>query len=163
MRCYRLFFPALISTSLGSADAEVRYRAHSIPEATGFPGYYGGYALNDAGMIAGEAWMGPQLSGPFAFVSMRAEAGQTQPIGSLPTCDPQFAWVSAINNQDHVVGYDQGTNCEAMAFLWTAESGMQPLGDLPGGMARSDARGVNVFDQVVGWSQSANGQEAFFG
>ena len=47
------------------------------------------------------------------------------------------------------------------AFLWTPETGMVGLGDLPGGDFFSKGHGINDFDQVVGMSVSDSGQEAF--
>jgi probable HAF family extracellular repeat protein len=47
------------------------------------------------------------------------------------------------------------------AFLWTPETGMVGLGDLPGNDFFSKGHGINDLDQVVGMSVSDSGQEAF--
>lgn len=156
---YQISLAALLLCS--AAPAELRYRMRLIPDAAGIPGYYFGVSLSNDGMIAGGAWVGNPPSGPMAFISWRAEPGQTQSIGSLPTCNPLYAVAEHINSNGHVVGWDQGANCDYAAFLWTPTGGMIALGDLPGGSTRSDALGINALDQVVGWSASADGDEAF--
>jgi probable HAF family extracellular repeat protein len=69
----------------------------------------------------------------------------------------------AMNGLGSVVGYDRGFGCMTEAFLWTSETGMVGLGDLPGDPFSSAALGINDSDQVVGSSMiSPTVAEAFF-
>jgi probable HAF family extracellular repeat protein len=60
-----------------------------------------------------------------------------------------------------VVGYS-GSALGVEAFRWSAEEGMEGLGDLPGGTFSSEALSVSADGQVVvGYANSEQGQEAF--
>ena len=61
-----------------------------------------------------------------------------------------------------VVGYRAIINWGGMAFRWTAAGGVQDLGDLPGGLNRSQANAVSADGSVVvGESHTDSGWEAF--
>jgi probable HAF family extracellular repeat protein len=65
-----------------------------------------------------------------------------------------------INQRGDVVGFAGATNDPdgnfLQAFIWTRESGIQPLGFLPGDV-HSEAYGINERRQVVGLSCDADG------
>ena len=57
-----------------------------------------------------------------------------------------------------MVGYSRGP-AGTRAFVWTAQSGMQSLGALPGGRY-SHAVGINETGEIVGVSASSQGTRA---
>ena len=73
-------------------------------------------------------------------------------LGTLGGTD---SWATGINDTGEVVGYSRTTgNSDIHATLWngTTSVDLAPLG------ARSEAFGINLSEQVVGYSTSANGQ-----
>jgi len=70
-------------------------------------------------------------------------------------------WVfpAGVNNLDQVTGGYVYNYPYRHAFFWTSEKGLQDLGTLGGN--ESYAHGVNDAGQVVGWSDTRNGYEAF--
>lgn len=58
-------------------------------------------------------------------------------------------------------GWVAGNAGARRAFIWSQDSGMQLLGDLPGGVVSSTAMGVNDAGQVVGVSAAGTGNHAF--
>ena len=119
-----------------------------------------GRAINELGHVVG--WS-VSPSGNEAFL-WSPESGMIG-LGDLP--GGAFASrANGINDFDQVVGQgaiDTSVNPPRgpmEAFLWTAETGMVGLGDLPGGQYISTAIDINNAGQVVGVSSSA---EAYFG
>lgn len=61
----------------------------------------------------------------------------------------------AINDSDEVVGsFDDPTDNQIHAFLWTQANGLKDLGVLPGGW--SEAMGINKSGDVVGFARDGN-------
>lgn len=103
-------------------------------------------AINDRGEIVG-------YSGEHAFLW---ESGVMAGLGTLyPSCSAGGgSRAMDINARGQVVGYSW-CDSRSHAFLW--EDGvMMDLGTLGG--ERSAAHGINNRGQVVGWSQTADGQ-----
>ena len=65
-----------------------------------------------------------------------------------------------INNAGQVAGAWESTRGYPVAALWDAAHGVRELGVLPGGIF-SAAYGLNDVGQVVGWSESFDGNHAF--
>lgn len=63
----------------------------------------------------------------------------------------------SVSNSGWVAGNAGAKN----AFIWSEHTGMQLIGDLPGGPVSSNAKGVNSSGQVVGYSATATGNHAF--
>ena len=74
-----------------------------------------------------------------------------------------FALANAVSwDGTVIVGTSDSTNGNQEAFIWTLDTGMVGLGDLPDGLFRSGANGVSAAGSVVvGQGSTANGQEAF--
>jgi probable HAF family extracellular repeat protein len=80
-------------------------------------------------------------------------AAQTYTVTDLGTIGGHLSNATAINDAGQVVGSSYITTQNGLdhAFLWTASTGMQDLGTLPGGN-NSSAFGINNLEQVVGCS-----------
>jgi len=102
--------------------------------------------INDAGVVVGGN------SHAFSFAN-----GAYRDLGVLQA----GGWSSAsgINQNGAVVG-DAGVGSGFRGFIWTAGTGMQPIGDLGGGT--SHATGINNSGAVVGSASLANGYEHAF-
>ncbi len=80
--------------------------------------------------------------------------------GTLPQHEESTAYGVSADGRV-IVGLSSSTQGK-LAFRWTAEQGMQSLGDLPGGREDSSGRAVNRDGTVVvGNSSSSRGTEAF--
>ena len=73
----------------------------------------------------------------------------------MPGHDASIA--SGINNLGQVVGdsrlFSEG-GAGARAYIWSSSTGMQYLGDLPGGQELSVASAINDSGQVAGYSDA---------
>ena len=64
--------------------------------------------------------------------------------------------VTAINDSGTVVGTKAN-----QAFSWSTTTGIQYIGSFAGGSSVSSAQGINNLGQIVGYSNTANGDHAF--
>jgi probable HAF family extracellular repeat protein len=110
-------------------------------------------AINNAGQAVG--FIGNYAARAFIW-------SEPDGIRILESLQPEYGWggdtlALDINDAGQVIGYS-GFN----AFLWTATSGMQDLGDLAGVITTKDqARSINAHGQVVGWSDNSAGYQGF--
>jgi probable HAF family extracellular repeat protein len=113
--------------------------------------YSSGFAINDAGEVAGASNIGNAIV-PFIWTLI----GGLQRIPLLPgdNCGQGFG----INKYGHVAGYSSGPY-GSRAFLWTRSTGARNLGSLPGG-SHSRACAVNDSGEVVGTSAGPGGERA---
>jgi len=75
--------------------------------------------------------------------------------------DSPYLGYSISADGSTVVGYSHTQGSEE-ALRWTEATGLQTLGDLPGGLLESQALGVSGDGQVVvGYASAAGGREAF--
>ena len=83
-------------------------------------------------------------------------------LGHLTRFRPQGSYATSVSSDGSVVvGAGRSNPIYQEAFLWSQESGLKKLGDLPGGSASSFARGVSGDGSiVVGSSSSGEGGEA---
>ncbi|MBS0430833.1 MAG: hypothetical protein JSS21_00285 [Proteobacteria bacterium] len=126
-----------------SLTAVAPYTARALPiPAKAFSGQSS--AINAGGVSAG--WY-QTLKGSFA-VSWDAQGHMTQ-LGTLPGLASSLA--NGINDSGAIVGFAfSNDHLTTRAFVWRADSGMQPLADL-GGDA-SLAQSINTAGTVVGWA-----------
>lgn len=128
------------------------------PYATGEPcGYGAALGVSADGSVAA-GWSAPQSNGnsPQAF---RSIGGQTVGLGYLPGGGtgttppwPTGSVGTAISADGQaIVGWSDFTNSgnDYQAFRWTQATGMQGLGDLPGGSISSRAFAVSADGSVV--------------
>lgn len=120
-------------------------------------------AINDAGQVSGASGTcAPYQPGPGVYLvehhaMLWDSDGTPHDLGNL---GGSGSWAGnhacALNNQGQVVGHSEVSNAPFApfhAFLWTAATGMQDLGALPG-QHMSLALGINNQSQVVGTSIS---------
>jgi probable HAF family extracellular repeat protein len=100
--------------------------------------------INNSGDIVGTSF-GFYFPVPFHAVLWK-HGGQIQEIGSLAGTN---SYANAINDSGTIVGYSTLADGANDAFLWTSASGMQDLGDLPGGTF-SSAYAIDASGEVVG-------------
>ena len=119
-------------------------------------------AINDVGDVVGiSGACGIAIGGVSAAHAVIWKNGVPTNIGDLGG----HSWntPTAINNRGVVVGFSlpagQDGTRNFQAFLWTSESGIQPLG-MPAGDIRSEALGINDKGQVVGLSRAPSGLRA---
>jgi probable HAF family extracellular repeat protein len=131
---------------------------HELPL---FPGDTSGAAtaINDNGQIVGISGICDQAVGRHtAKHAVLWENGGVNDLGNLGAL--WWNTPTAINQQGDIVGFAGAPNDPdgnfLQAFIWTAESGMRPLGFLPGDV-HSEAYGINERQQVVGLSCDADG------
>lgn len=110
------------------------------------------FAINENGQMAGFEWMTTPYDKTAQIACLWSPDGTPFPLPTLRENDPEaVATGHAINNLGHVAGTGNSDN-GIEAFLWTPETGIVLLGDLPIGGFHSEARGMNDLGQVVGHS-----------
>ena len=145
----------LLLTSL-SAQAVLPYRITDLGHLPDGGGFSQAFGINSAGQVVGFSGDPPT---PEAF-QWTAGAGM-RGLGVLPLDPPdlsagQGGIARATNDAGRVVGESlvnvgPGPTSFSRAFLWSADKGMQDLGDLPG-KNDSRAHAINNAGQVVGSS-----------
>ncbi|MDZ4781759.1 MAG: hypothetical protein SGJ19_16015 [Planctomycetia bacterium] len=95
-------------------------------------------------------------------VVLPARAASFQGLGA-PTGDSASYAYGVSSNGSVVVGYSEAAPTSFQAFRWSADQGIEGLGDLPGGFLRqSRAHAVSANGAViVGHGSSDMGNEAF--
>jgi probable HAF family extracellular repeat protein len=127
-----------------AAIAQTRYQITRIPVASGANSVALG--LNDKGEVVGYSFQGDDYQ---AFLFSYADKSMTE-IGSL---GGKLNAACAINSAGQVTGYSQDANGNLLAFLFSRNAPIAPLGTLEGG-STSEAFGINNRGAVVGDSQS---------
>jgi probable HAF family extracellular repeat protein len=116
--------------------------------------------INEQGQIVGISGICDQAVGrnTARHAVLWDKKGNIIDLGDLGA--PYWNTPTNINQRGDVVGFAGAPNDPdgnfLQAFIWTAESGMQPLGFLPGDV-HSEAYGINERRQVVGLSCDADG------
>jgi len=113
--------------------------------------YAQAWSINDFGFVTGNSHVGNKVGATHAFI-WQADKG----MSDLGTLGGDFSYGTFINANNHVVGYStiKGDSDRIHAFLYDGKE-MLDLGSLGGASMESDrsfAMGVNVHDQVVGYS-----------
>ena len=118
-------------------------------------------AINEQGQIVGISGTCDQAVGRYTakHALLWDKNGNVTDLGNLGA--QLWNTPTNINQGGDVVGFAATSNSDVdgdflEAFIWTPESGMQPLGFLPGDV-HSEAYGINEKRQVVGLSCDANG------
>lgn len=155
------------SVVVGSGDSDVAFRWTADKgkiDLGGIPGSSISSSFAHAVSADGSVIVGESAGTAFYWTSSGGMIGLGNVAGGDFTST--YAWdVSADGSV--VVGYgylppNAPLFTPKEAFRWTPEEGMVGLGDLPGGIFNSDARGVSADGTViVGESNSATGSEAF--
>jgi probable HAF family extracellular repeat protein len=116
-------------------------------------------AINEQGQAVGISGICDQAVGRHtAKHALLWNNGKVVDLGNLGA--PWWNTPTNINQRGDVVGFAGAPNDPdgnfLQAFIWTPESGMKPLGFLPGDV-HSEAYGINEKRQVVGLSCDADG------
>jgi len=116
-------------------------------------------AINEQGQAVGISGICNQAVGRHtAKHALLWDKGKIIDLGNLGA--PYWNTPTNINQRGDVVGFAGAPNDPdanfLQAFIWTPESGMKPLGFLPGDV-HSEAYGINEKRQVVGLSCDADG------
>jgi probable HAF family extracellular repeat protein len=116
-------------------------------------------AINEQGQAVGISGICDQAVGRHtAKHALLWDKGKIIDLGNLGA--PYWNTPTNINQRGDVVGFAGAPNDPdanfLQAFIWTPESGMKPLGFLPGDV-HSEAYGINEKRQVVGLSCDADG------
>ncbi len=147
-----LFASLLVGSGLGTfaagagatADGSYTVQALTIPR-NAFSGQAS--AINDAGVSAG--WY--QTTTKSVAVSWSADNQLTE-LGTLPGFSSALA--NGINQAGTIVGFAFGGNfVVSQAFIWRADTGMQPLRGLGGDASLAQA--INADGVAVGWAYDA--------
>jgi probable HAF family extracellular repeat protein len=119
-------------------------------------------AINDKGQVVGISGnCGVAVGGVSAKHAVLWENGVPTNLGDLGG----HSWntPTAINNQGVVIGFslplDQDGTLNYRAFVWTRESGVRKLDEMPGTI-RSIAYGLNEDGQIVGVARTGVGRRA---
>jgi probable HAF family extracellular repeat protein len=119
-------------------------------------------AINDKGQVVGISGdCGVAVGGVSAKHAVLWENGVPTNLGDLGG----HSWntPTAINNEGVVVGFslplDQDGTLNYRAFVWTRESGVRKLDEMPGTI-RSIAYGLNEDGQIVGVARTGVGRRA---
>lgn len=132
---------------------------YTITNLGDLPGGYNTYALglNATGQVVG--YSGTD-KGASAFLwsksSGMADLSQGKDYSEANGINDDGAVVGVIDADYDDVGYN------VYAYLWTESGGMVDLGELPGGSKNAVAWGINNHRQVVGFAQSATGDDRAF-
>jgi probable HAF family extracellular repeat protein len=113
--------------------------------------YAQAWSLNDFGVVTGNSQLGNKIGATHAFLWQTNKG-----MSDLGTLGGDFSYGTFINANNHVVGYStlKEDNDRIHAFLRDGTE-MIDLGSLGGASMESDrsfALGINVHDQVVGYS-----------
>lgn len=142
----KLHFNALLLTSLfqlSSLEAAV-YELVPIPTSTTATGVSNnGWVVGNAGAKKAYIW---------------SQAGGIQLIGDLPG-GAVSSTAKSVNTAGQVVG-ESATGTGNHAFIWTAGTGMQDIGVLPGSTS-SYATGINELGHVAITSNNGSGYSVF--
>ena len=137
------------------------YTVTDLGHLAGFVGNSEARAINNYGQVVGRS------AGAFLWTPTTplGTTGSMVHIGDIPGgASDSFAF--AINDYGQVVGEGQAPTGQH-GFLWTPDSpnttsgSIIDLGDLPGGVDRSHAYGINALGQVVGEGEASTGARAF--
>lgn len=107
------------------------------------------YALNNAGVVVGEATNADGQARAFVWT-------KAQGLQSLGTLGGAHSRARSVNNKDIVVGQANDPQNFSHAMKWTATGGMESLGHLLGGWF-SEALRINDNNQVVGAANVGSG------
>jgi hypothetical protein len=135
-------------------DAEIRYRNTILRVSSGEIAQRFSIDINDAGEVCGNE---PDAQ---AFLWNLSDSTRTQ-LGSLPGCSPLTSTAAAINELGHIVGTDSNQNCEGEAWLWTTQTGMLGIGDLPGGIFQSRSVAINNNNCILAMGNADGPPEPF--
>ena len=105
-----------------------------------------GYAVNDSGMIVGDARFSYRLHG-----FSRTPAGVVKDLGDLPG-GKDYSTATDVNNSGQIVGYSE-SNVGIRAVLWDADGSMHDLGNFPSNPRQINAYHadrINNLGQVIG-------------
>ncbi len=117
-----------------------------------------GRDINDVGNVVGLSIEAGSFGNGFYWKPATGMTG----IGFLPGAPQKTSIALGLNNLNQVVGGSRSASQESFeAYLWDERNGMTGLGDLPGGRGESYATGINDRADVVGWSDTDLGSEAF--
>lgn len=121
--------------------------------------YAQAFAINDAGYVTGtsqiNAWTKDEASHAFIYQPLSDKEKMWEPMQDLGTLGGAFSYGTAINANNHVVGYSTLYNLSGVvhAFLYSGEKTLMDLGTLEkDGFDHSAALAINNADQVVGIS-----------
>ncbi len=75
----------------------------------------------------------------------------------------QISEATAINDAGQVTGFSHisRANSETHAFVWSSDTGLVDIGDLPGGLVGGRANDINASGVVVGDGQAVTGFRGF--
>jgi probable HAF family extracellular repeat protein len=143
--CAHLAAMLLVSCLLASGGtAQTRYQIIHLPTADGYNS--AAFGLNDSGNVIGYSYQDTIAIGFFYNYS----ADSMNDLGSF---GGQATVATAVDNDNQVVGYSADNNGLRVAFLYTADKGLTPLGTLPGG-SNSEAFSINSSAEGVGDSET---------
>ncbi|MGA7127769.1 MAG: hypothetical protein WBZ19_15775 [Chthoniobacterales bacterium] len=135
----------LVSCLLASSGtAQTRYRIIHLPTADGYNS--AAFGLNDSGNVIGYSYQDTIAIG---FLYNYADDS----MNDLGSFGGQATVATAVDNDNRVIGYSAGNNGQRIAFLYTAEAGLTPLGTLPGG-SNSEAFSINSSAEGAGDSET---------
>lgn len=112
--------------------------------------------INDLGQVVGYAST-PCTPGCGTHAFLWTKEGGREDLGVVPDLVATYGF--GINDFRQVTGYATTAGGVGFPFLWTANAGMQNLGNLPGGSGTTawDTNGINDLGQVVGVSNNNSG------
>lgn len=104
-------------------------------------------AINDDGYIAGVSGL-PSVDGRFTWHAVRwGPDGAVEDLGTLGGC---CSHAHAISRLGHVTGIATDATGRQRVFVWTPETGMQPV-SLPSDTRGANAWGINDAGQIAGY------------